>query len=339
MEEYNICSPQPPAFQAVHNYVGPMGNIDPPPELLLRAKEFQLSLLKNNSALTSTLAAIGIYLCTQLHAFTSSLIFFLWVDEWVHGQREAVSFEGDFQPMTLMSYSLQTQAPLQERIKSLSLGIYLFLCYALVSLALSSLGSLLTKSPLNRSMLVLRGICATVCLSSATTSPFVGDFGLRYLPASRSFIGSCLFASEASWIIYIRHMGHIFIMEYSFGTRYNISCMSYSNNRRKFQLDNNKELHNFNHIILPHSNWNMHGLFYEKYKPTTVIHRVLPAAGIAFLNESRGVGFTSSTIDIVSAGMCGIFRFNNVLFDRYHFQINTMDSNSFQLPYSGTKFL
>ncbi|OQR91699.1 N-acetylglucosamine-1-phosphotransferase subunits alpha/beta, partial [Thraustotheca clavata] len=158
---------------------------------------------------------------------SSDFAFFGWavIYDWACNQREAVSFEGDNATYAIMSYIAKAQPPPQIDLLQ-CMAIYTWYCCVIVSIGLCGVACLLLViwfmyQPLgcpwfmfnrvvggiwlNRSLLVLRGFAAIVCMSSATVLPVEGGNGIYFTNTPRSILESCIFASEATWITYVLH--------------------------------------------------------------------------------------------------------------------------------------
>ncbi|OQR88175.1 hypothetical protein ACHHYP_07280 [Achlya hypogyna] len=156
-----------------------------------------------------------------------SFAFWGWtaVYEWALNKREVVSFEGDAGRVMLMSYAAPPQ-PLPTHSIDSSFGIYLWYCSAIVSIALFGIGTLVVgywmylRTPdcpwfffnritsstwLNRSLLLVRGLSAVVCLASAIVVPTATPLGVRFENAPRSLFASFLLAGEVTWLTYVLH--------------------------------------------------------------------------------------------------------------------------------------
>ncbi|OQR90404.1 hypothetical protein ACHHYP_05550 [Achlya hypogyna] len=158
----------------------------------------------------------------------STFAFFGWmtVYEWAMNLREVVSFEGDQASVVLMSYASLPQPPPVIGAFS-SFATYIWYCCAVVSAAMTAIGMLLvflwlyescpSRTPwlkfnrivsatwLNRTLLLIRGIAALLCLASATATPARGAGSDRFIEVPRPIGTSCLLAGEALWVAYVIH--------------------------------------------------------------------------------------------------------------------------------------
>ncbi|EQC28289.1 hypothetical protein SDRG_13970 [Saprolegnia diclina VS20] len=160
-----------------------------------------------------------------------SFVYFSWIIlfEWVRGEREVVSFEGDNGTLVLVSdiYDATSSTPSNAVLGRSSIGVYYILLYANLVLAtvtaitlLSSALSLNGISIINvlaftrvagstwigRPLLLLRGVSALVLLSSGDAA-LVRRFNVHTqltVPA-RSLVETFLFAWEATWVGYVVH--------------------------------------------------------------------------------------------------------------------------------------
>ncbi|KDO21698.1 hypothetical protein SPRG_13036 [Saprolegnia parasitica CBS 223.65] len=137
--------------------------------------------------------------------------------DWAIGLREVVTFEGDVSTLRVSSYAY---APLANPTSSLqsSVGTYLMSASWIVTVVLALVAGLSVGTKyswlfsriasavwLNRSVLFLRSVTASVCLA---TSPVVTSVvgPLQHLEAPpRSLLTSMVLASEALWSTYVAH--------------------------------------------------------------------------------------------------------------------------------------
>ncbi|OQR93757.1 hypothetical protein ACHHYP_02287 [Achlya hypogyna] len=154
--------------------------------------------------------------------------FFGWaaVYDWVLNQRGVVSFQGDVQTLDLVSYyyiplAIDSSAPLVE-----SWAQYLRYCMYLTSAILLLVGTVaigiffafglptgahwfvfnrITSSVwLNRGLLLLRSLVATICLSTAPTVPTTTAYGWTHFATEhRSLLASVILAGETTWTTYV----------------------------------------------------------------------------------------------------------------------------------------
>ncbi|OQR85381.1 hypothetical protein THRCLA_10708, partial [Thraustotheca clavata] len=156
-----------------------------------------------------------------------SFALFGWIAiyEWALNMREAVSFEGDTGIYPLMSYASKPQLLRKHHIKP-SVSIYFWYCSCVLTIGLVGVGILLiilwfihkpigcpwfvfnrivSAAWLNRSIILVRGLTAILCLSSATIQPDRSMINYKFASYQRSIVDTCLFAGEATWIMYIIH--------------------------------------------------------------------------------------------------------------------------------------
>ncbi|EQC41653.1 hypothetical protein SDRG_01611 [Saprolegnia diclina VS20] len=162
----------------------------------------------------------------QVQSFSSpewSFLGLLGVYDWVLGNREVVSFEGDNAAYTLLSYAT---TPLRPPVNSVGSSgvIHIWMCAGLVSLGLAFVAVLglvfwlafrplrchwfvfsrLTSAAwLSRALILLRGVAGVLCLATTPVAP--APSGLAFTATPRSLYLSSLFASEAVWITYVLH--------------------------------------------------------------------------------------------------------------------------------------
>ncbi|EQC34818.1 hypothetical protein SDRG_07623 [Saprolegnia diclina VS20] len=157
----------------------------------------------------------------------ASFALFGWLSvyEWVMQTREVVSIEGDDGQYVLMS-SATPPMPLSSYVISSSFGIYFWYCSVLVSLTLLGLAifvislwlyhrpnhapwfkfqRITSATWLNRTLLIVRGLSAIVCLASASVQSVTTATGQWFEAAPRSLFESCVLAGEATWITYVVH--------------------------------------------------------------------------------------------------------------------------------------
>ncbi|EQC27670.1 hypothetical protein SDRG_14578 [Saprolegnia diclina VS20] len=162
---------------------------------------------------------------------SSSFAFYGWVIlfEWVRGEREVISFQGDNGTLVLISdiYDTRLRTPSSAGLQRSSIGVSYMLVYANLLLAsitmIALLAATLTRDMvvvtnvlafsrvagstwLGRPLLLLRGATAIVLLSSSSTvvkRPF-NVFAQLTLDARPLFM-TLLFAWEATWVGYALH--------------------------------------------------------------------------------------------------------------------------------------
>ncbi|KAF0698948.1 hypothetical protein As57867_010399, partial [Aphanomyces stellatus] len=155
--------------------------------------------------------------------------FFGWMTmyEWVNGQREVYSFEGDFATYTLMTRSHDFQ-PFSANVQELprnactylwficvytSASLVFAMCLVLVYGAMARFqvdvrnlfqcNRIIGGSWIGRPFLCIRGITAIVVLSTSSVS-FRSNAGLSKLDfAPRPVWHTCVLAGEATWITYV----------------------------------------------------------------------------------------------------------------------------------------
>ncbi|OQR90296.1 hypothetical protein THRCLA_09378 [Thraustotheca clavata] len=154
-----------------------------------------------------------------------SFAFFGWISiyEWALNMREAVSFEGDTAIYPLMSYASKPLSS-RERLVQSSVSVYFWYSSCILNIGLFGVGTLtfilwllhrpdgcpwfvfnriVSAAWLNRSIILVRGLTAILCLSSATIEPDRRAANYKFVGSHRSIIDTCLFAGEATWIMYM----------------------------------------------------------------------------------------------------------------------------------------
>ncbi|OQR90407.1 hypothetical protein ACHHYP_05534 [Achlya hypogyna] len=158
-----------------------------------------------------------------------SFAFFGWLNiyDWALFQREAVVFEGDKRAFPLMSYYYEPLAP-PTPVHNDHRGVAQYHLYAacLVTVVLCLVALLATAiwvtnrscRPqwhlfsrvasavwLNRGVLFLRSLFATLMLATATVSPVTTHTGQNLVRAYNSLLTSFVLASETTWFSYVCH--------------------------------------------------------------------------------------------------------------------------------------
>ncbi|OQR87723.1 hypothetical protein THRCLA_10431, partial [Thraustotheca clavata] len=191
-----------------------------PPEL----SHLKLSIVQfvsNSSNTTSTVWMENHEILSEDYAF------FGWMSvyDWVMNEREVVSFEGDIRSYTLMSYATLPIATPQENIAS-AIAIYFWFSAAITSIGLCGIAALVilfwivfrpwncqwfifyrlaSSAWLNRALILMRGLVALLCLSTAPISPTIINHSTQFQTDPRSFLLTTLLAGEAIWITYVVH--------------------------------------------------------------------------------------------------------------------------------------
>ncbi|EQC35334.1 hypothetical protein SDRG_07046 [Saprolegnia diclina VS20] len=171
----------------------------------------------------------GSWVVLRQHLLEPSFAFFGWVllYDWVLGEREVISFQGDSGTLTLisnvyapLSYTTGTQ-PLQTATQ------LLYYLVVLTSILLVTVGGLVLLYAitargrfngvnlfffnriagtvwLGRPLLFLRGASALVLLSSANASLTTAASGwTRFEPSPRSWLAALIVTGEATWVTYV----------------------------------------------------------------------------------------------------------------------------------------
>ncbi|OQR93343.1 hypothetical protein ACHHYP_02627 [Achlya hypogyna] len=165
--------------------------------------------------------------------------------EWAMNVREVVSFQGSTGSYVVMSAPSTLQALPPFEVSS-HFAVYIWYCCAVVSTALTGVAVVLFAlwlahrhpgSPwfyfnrivsatwLNRSLLLVRGLGAVLCLASATPIPETTSAGLRFTTAPRSFVVSAILAGEATWVAYVLHEFLVPITTYRTATYAPVSAL------------------------------------------------------------------------------------------------------------------
>ncbi|OQS03116.1 hypothetical protein THRCLA_04574, partial [Thraustotheca clavata] len=158
--------------------------------------------------------------------------FFGWVNiyDWTTNQREAISFEGDYQTLNLLSYAYTpTDLPTIGIKTNTNVGMYLWYGSAVVTVILTTVAILSTllwiiyrpklgttrwflfnriasTSWLNHAIISIRSLTAVICLSTALVEPEMSRPSLTRLTyQSRSYFNSAVLSGEATWITFLIH--------------------------------------------------------------------------------------------------------------------------------------
>ncbi|OQS05442.1 hypothetical protein THRCLA_02433 [Thraustotheca clavata] len=211
-DEFTICVESLGTLSSLSNLV----QVGTPPSVNHLELSFLQIIGRNNIS----------FISTQL-LLDDSFAFFGWmcIYEWAFLERESVMFEGDIGKYTIMSAATLPRA-IREKVISSSTAIYIWYCccfvtFCLVGVAIILVGLWIIYRPLscpwfmfnritsaiwlNRSILIIRGIAAILCLSSSTLVPTTVDNQVFFHELSTSFFTICLFAGEATWITYVFH--------------------------------------------------------------------------------------------------------------------------------------
>ncbi|OQR96757.1 hypothetical protein ACHHYP_13654 [Achlya hypogyna] len=291
--------------------------------------------------------------------------FFGWMGlyDWAIGDREVVTFAGDVRAVTLLSYAYAPYV-LPVVVSVGSAGTSLLFIAGLVTFLLAFVASIVVAMwtrhrpdayPwwyfnrivasvwLSRTMLLLRGGAAALCLATTPLVPAPSRLttGLRHAP--RSLLASAILAGETTWILYALHeVGHPITRRYthayaswnsfvSFGlalvldvvmtteavpatiTRAcalinmgdNINCASAS-----IDIGSSKLLGTL--ALLNVSGFVVCALVARAQQPhrefvvRTARHALVPTMATAFLPD-RAIALDNASRNCVTAAMCGLF--------------------------------
>ncbi|OQR81010.1 hypothetical protein ACHHYP_16855 [Achlya hypogyna] len=174
----------------------------------------------------------------SLPLLTPSWALFGWMAlyDWAVNAREALSLEGDVQTFNMLS-ALYPSVPATTAKPPVSLSSYLWNLTVVASLLLASAGAFtllfwLASRPVGsawfafspvaasvwvgRNLTLARGVAAIACLATAPLASQKFGRATRLALVPRSFITSCLLASESLWVVYVLHdamlplTGHVF---------------------------------------------------------------------------------------------------------------------------------
>ncbi|OQR90016.1 hypothetical protein ACHHYP_05874, partial [Achlya hypogyna] len=172
-------------------------------------------VVRNGSVQLETLGFFG-----EGYDFVSWMVLY----DWALGVREAVRFEGDVAAVASVSFAYTPLASPICPVQS-SIGTYWWLASAIVTAVLGGValvvGSVaavyrihghwflfnhvISAVWLNRSVLLVRSLTATICLSTAPVTPITSDRVTRLMAPPRGFMASVVLAGEASWSMYVVH--------------------------------------------------------------------------------------------------------------------------------------
>ncbi|KDO30877.1 hypothetical protein SPRG_04779 [Saprolegnia parasitica CBS 223.65] len=165
----------------------------------------------------------------ELRLLDSDIAFHGWsmVYDWLFNEREAISFQGDVRTLNLLSHVYTCLASPRAKSLSLTWANYLRLCAYVCSGTLALVGGLslclfvclrprhchwflfnrITSAVwLNRGVLGLRSLVATLCLATASVDVHLDSSGLmHFASAPRSVMASTALAAETTWITYLLH--------------------------------------------------------------------------------------------------------------------------------------
>ncbi|EQC34869.1 hypothetical protein SDRG_07670 [Saprolegnia diclina VS20] len=164
----------------------------------------------------------------ELRLLDADIAFHGWVMvyDWLFHEREAISFQGDVRSLNLLSHVYTCLASPRATTLSLTWANYLRLCAYVCSGTLALVGGLslslfavlrpqhchwflfnrITSAVwLNRGILGLRSLVATLCLATASVDVHTDGGLLHFVSAPRSAIASTALAAETTWITYLLH--------------------------------------------------------------------------------------------------------------------------------------
>ncbi|KDO30894.1 hypothetical protein SPRG_04797 [Saprolegnia parasitica CBS 223.65] len=145
--------------------------------------------------------------------------------DWALGDREVVLFEGDVDDMALISstYTLLSRPPASDLgnvgVYLWSVAVYISVVLTVVSLVLILLWAqhrplhcswwyfhrIVASVWLSKSLLVVRGLTAVLCLATTPLVPSHDDVTSSLSHAPRSLLVSAVLASEVTWTLYVLH--------------------------------------------------------------------------------------------------------------------------------------